>query len=734
MAKKNKNPGRGGYYGGAFEQAGECLGSSGRIDAEVTGSEDSSAPTRKSISLNSSNRDSFHVPIQILPLSSMVSLERKDLIHRLRMELEQIRILQKKVEMHKTNGVAVSSSSDIISNGQNGPHVDSFRKSSTLTSVSGKRLNLGAPKAQTRNPEASGRFDSSTASAILMKQCEALLKRLMAHQSSWLFKEPVDVVKLNIPDYFTVIKHPMDLGTIKSKIASGSYSSPLEFAADVRMTFTNAMTYNPPQNKVYAMADTLSKFFEVRWKTIEKKLPKADSQPPPTKSGPCEGMETPKPLPPSKKRTITSVHNEVKSEPPKRVMTTEEKLNLSRELESLLGEMPLHIIDFLKEHSSNGKDSGEDEIEIDIDVLSDDTLFTLRRLLNEYLQEKRKNHARAEPCSIELVNESGLSNSSMQPCKGNDPADEDVDIGGNEPPVSSYPPVEIEMDTGHKSSKAISSSSSSDSDSSSSSESECDDVKAASLVPETVSSGAHLDVKTTIDNPLEGNQSDSGLDQVEQSSQQKPSPVESDCCQHGDSAPQERPVSPEKQYRAALLKNRFADTILRAREKTLNQGDKGDPEKLRRQREELELQRKKEKARLQAEAKAAEDARRRAEAEAAAEAKRKRELEREAARQALLQIEKTVEINENSRFLKDLEMLRTAPAEQLPSSVDETSPDHSQDGLGGFNFGGSNPLEQLGLYMKDDDEEEDAEPVSVPPSTVNASPSPVNDIEEGEID
>lgn len=39
----------------------------------------------------------------------------------------------------------------------------------------------------------------------------------------------------------------------------------------------------------------------------------------------------------------------------------------------------------------------------------------------------------------------------------------------------------------------------------------------------------------------------------------------------GDSAPTERPVSPEKQYRAAVLKNRFVDTILRAREKTLNQ-------------------------------------------------------------------------------------------------------------------------------------------------------------------
>ena len=50
------------------------------------------------------------------------------------------------------------------------------------------------------------------------------------------------------------------------------------------------------------------------------------------------------------------------------------------------------------------------------------------------------------------------------------------------------------------------------------------------------------------------------------------------------------------------------------------------------------LQQFSEKARLQAEAKAAEDARRKAEETAAAEARRKRELEREAARQALQKV------------------------------------------------------------------------------------------------
>lgn len=92
----------------------------------------------------------------------------------------------------------------------------------------------------------------------------------------------------------------------------------------------------------------------------------------------------------------------------------------------------------------------------------------------------------------------------------------------------------------------------------------------------------------------------------------------------------------------------------------------------------------------------------------------------------IVQMEKTIEINENSRFLEDLELLSAVPPEQLPSSVDETSPDHSQDGLGSFKFGGSNPLEQLGLYMKVDEEEEEGEPPSMP--------NIMADVEEGEID
>jgi len=114
-------------------------------------------------------------------------------------------------------------------------------------------------------------------------------------------------------------------------------------------------------------------------------------------------------------------------------------------------------------------------------------------------------------------------------------------------------------------------------------------------------------------------------------------------------------------------------------------------------------------------------------AEAEAEAKRKRDFEREKARQALQEMERTVEIND-SLHLKDLEMLGASTAEHIVSSVDETSPERSQGyqpGSQGYQPGSVNPLlEQLGLFMKVDDEEDDEEPSSVPG---------VKEAEEGEI-
>lgn len=44
--------------------------------------------------------------------------------------------------------------------------------------------------------------------------CKKTLRNLMKHEYGWSFDLPVDPVALEIPDYFDVIKRPMDFSTI----------------------------------------------------------------------------------------------------------------------------------------------------------------------------------------------------------------------------------------------------------------------------------------------------------------------------------------------------------------------------------------------------------------------------------------------------------------------------------------------------------------------------------------
>ncbi|KAF5460011.1 hypothetical protein F2P56_019911 [Juglans regia] len=691
-------------YRHAVETMGESegFGSSGRVDMEIMISEDSYAPKRKCISLIADGCDSFVVPMRVLSLSKMSQSERKELELRLKMELEQVQILQRKVASFSSN-VVLSPSSDIrsCSDGKKRPPLESLWRSTEVSALHGKKRAPAGRNRSRAKKSSSGLFEpvkltalENTSNALLMEKCKMLLHGVMLHKYAWIFNEPVDVVKSNIPDYFTVIKHPMDLGTVKRRIDSGEYSSPLVFASDVRLTFSNALTYNPPGNDVHHMAKTLGKYFEARWKAIEKKLSlTTDEQSVPLRAGdPVESEITTQIQPTKRKKFLTENDTSMKLEPVRQIMTSEERLKLSSELEPLLAELPESIVDFLKEHSAG--QTNEEEIEIDIDALSDATVLTLRKLLDDYMLERQKNQEKDEPCEIDLPNE----------FSGNDLVDEDVDIIG-------------------------------DSESGSSSRRESDAAKASVTIvdfKENLGSGATLDQKKNDlgDSEIENSElldSINGVGLVEQNSQCKPMSAEADDHQEGESAPSESQVSPEKLYRAALLRSRFADTILKAREKALEKGEKRDPERLRLEREELERRQKEEKARLQAEAKAAEEFRRKAEADAAAEAKKKRELEREAARQALLKMEKTVDMNENSQFMEDLEMLTAAHDEHLPSFPEERSPDHSQNGFGfgSFKLQG-NPLEQLGLYMKVDDEDEEEPPKS--------TPEPSIDVEEGEID
>jgi E1A/CREB-binding protein len=112
--------------------------------------------------------------------------------------------------------------------------------------------------------------------AKLKTKCLEVLKGLQTHQHGWVFNCPVDPVELGLPDYFDIIKKPMDLGTIQKKLENGTYHSIEEFQADVFLTFDNAMTYNEDGSVVFDMAKELRVKFEADLKSLNAQLEAED--------------------------------------------------------------------------------------------------------------------------------------------------------------------------------------------------------------------------------------------------------------------------------------------------------------------------------------------------------------------------------------------------------------------------------------------------------------------------
>ncbi|XP_041914256.1 bromodomain-containing protein 3a isoform X8 [Alosa sapidissima] len=101
-----------------------------------------------------------------------------------------------------------------------------------------------------------------------LKHCDNILKEMLSKKHAayaWPFYKPVDAEALALHDYHDIIKHPMDLSTVKKKMDGREYTDAQAFAADVRLMFSNCYKYNPPDHEVVDMARKLQDVFEMRF-------------------------------------------------------------------------------------------------------------------------------------------------------------------------------------------------------------------------------------------------------------------------------------------------------------------------------------------------------------------------------------------------------------------------------------------------------------------------------------
>ena len=78
------------------------------------------------------------------------------------------------------------------------------------------------------------------------------------------FYEPVDHVGLKLTDYLTIVKQPIDLGSVRRKLESDQYADYKDVHADVTLMFKNCYLYNPTTHSVVKMAKKLEQIAEKR--------------------------------------------------------------------------------------------------------------------------------------------------------------------------------------------------------------------------------------------------------------------------------------------------------------------------------------------------------------------------------------------------------------------------------------------------------------------------------------
>ncbi|KFK25327.1 hypothetical protein AALP_AA8G098400 [Arabis alpina] len=185
----------------------------------------------------------------------------KELKKRLNSELEQVRYLRERIE----SGAFVSGTGFADETNDVG-----VMKKKTKKKKRSNPFAINEPGGLKRHVAMD--LESEKVLKSMLSSCNQILTKLMKHKWSWVFNTPVDVLGLGLHDYHLIVKKPMDLGSVKLNLEKGFYRSPIDFADDVRLTFTNAMAYNPKGQDVYLMAEKLMGQFDVWFIPVLKRF------------------------------------------------------------------------------------------------------------------------------------------------------------------------------------------------------------------------------------------------------------------------------------------------------------------------------------------------------------------------------------------------------------------------------------------------------------------------------
>ncbi|CAG9463870.1 unnamed protein product [Pedinophyceae sp. YPF-701] len=96
-----------------------------------------------------------------------------------------------------------------------------------------------------------------------VRSAQSVLGKVLKLKAAWWFTEPVPLD--TAPDYLEVVKHPMDLGTVRDKLQAGGLQSPEQVVELVELVWSNCRAYNDADSDVCRDAATCEKAFNKHW-------------------------------------------------------------------------------------------------------------------------------------------------------------------------------------------------------------------------------------------------------------------------------------------------------------------------------------------------------------------------------------------------------------------------------------------------------------------------------------
>ncbi|XP_059770070.1 bromodomain adjacent to zinc finger domain protein 1A isoform X1 [Balaenoptera ricei] len=161
---------------------------------------------------------------------------------------------------------------------ENSPNFPNFRVIATKSSEQSRSLNV-ASKLSLQDSESKrrGRKRQSTESSPMtlnrrssgrqggvheLSAFEQLVVELVRHDDSWPFLKLVS--KIQVPDYYDIIKKPIALNIIREKVNKCEYKLASEFIDDIELMFSNCFEYNPRNTSEAKAGTRLQAFFHIQ--------------------------------------------------------------------------------------------------------------------------------------------------------------------------------------------------------------------------------------------------------------------------------------------------------------------------------------------------------------------------------------------------------------------------------------------------------------------------------------